>query len=345
MKGLLAPLGLLLVLGGLTWACAPATAPPTPTAAPDAFAVVRATSQAAYQTGKALLDRGDPASLVQGCTFIDTAKTNDPDNRTEIQQALDQCLAALSAQLATNAPTAAATLRPLVLPTVPAGTPRPTPQATAPPAAAAATSTPAQAAAASTLTPAPAAAASTSRPATAAAASTSTQAPAAAASTATLAPAPSGNLAVWRDPQGRFSIAAPADWSRDEQPQALFGTGVVGFHDPGGRAEMDVAVDSSNRAVSPELYAATMELAMNQQVPGYAAEQMQPGTTAGNPSIRRVFTFTMRDASGRELQARGFQIAVLKGSTPYIISGSAPAEQFQQFSSTFDRVVQSFQFS
>src|SRR5207253_5966537 len=97
---------------------------------------------------------------------------------------------------------------------------------------------------------------------------------------------------------------------------------VVGFHDPSGRAEVDVSVDNGTKAVSRELYAATMELTMSQQVPGYAAEQVQPVMTAGSPSIRRVFTFTTHDASGRDLQARGFQVTVLKGSTSYIISGS-----------------------
>src|SRR5581483_10430433 len=109
------------------------------------------------------------------------------------------------------------------------------------------------------------------------------------------------------------------------------GTGVVEFHDPTNRAELDVAVDSSARAVSPELYAASLELAMQRQVPGYAGEQVVPGTTAGSPSIRRVFTFTQKDASGQDHQARGFQLVIIKGSTPYVISGTAPAEQFDQF--------------
>ena len=138
---------------------------------------------------------------------------------------------------------------------------------------------------------------------------------------------------------------ALADWSTAPQPQSLFGTSVVEFQDPTGRAEVDVAVDTSTRAVSPELYAASMELAMQQQLPGYAAEQVIPGSTAGNPSVRRVFTFTERDASGQDHQARGFQVTLVKGSTPFIVSGSSPAEQFQQFSPTFDRMVESFRFS
>jgi hypothetical protein len=88
-----------------------------------------------------------------------------------------------------------------------------------------------------------------------------------------------------------------------------------------------------------------MDLAMQKQVPGYAGEQVVPGNASGQPSVRRVFTFTLHDAAGHDLQARSFQVTVLKGSTPYIISGSAPAEQFQQYSSTFDQMVGTFQFS
>jgi hypothetical protein len=166
----------------------------------------------------------------------------------------------------------------------------------------------------------------------------------AAAATPVAKPAAS-DLVTWTDPQGRFSLAAPADWITAPQPQSLFGTSVVEFGDPSGRAEVDVAVDTNTKAVSPELYAASMELAMQQQVPGYASEQVVPGTTAGSPSVRRVFTFTQRDANGQDHQARGFQVTVIKGSTPYIVSGSSPAEQFQQFSPSFDRMVESFRFS
>ena len=154
-------------------------------------------------------------------------------------------------------------------------------------------------------------------------------------------------LVVWRDPQGRFSVSAPADWPLAQPAQALFGvgTGVVEFRDPTGRVELDVSVDSSARAVSPELYSAALEIALQQQVPGYAAEGMQPESTSGNPSTRRVFTFTQRDSAGADHQARGFQVTVVKGSTPYIISGSAPTALYQQNSATFDQMVETFQFS
>src|SRR3954470_20076932 len=95
---LLPAAGVLAGLVALTFACSPAAAP-APTSESDPFAVVRATSQAAYQTGKTLLDRGD----LQGCPYIDTAKTTDPDNRSDIQQALDQCLQAIVAQSASTA--------------------------------------------------------------------------------------------------------------------------------------------------------------------------------------------------------------------------------------------------
>jgi hypothetical protein len=154
-----------------------------------------------------------------------------------------------------------------------------------------------------------------------------------------------GPLITWSDPQGRFSIGMPAGWSRADSPQSLVGTGVVEFHDPSGRAQVDVAVDSSARAVSPELYAVSLELAMQHQVPGYASEQIVPSTIAGNPAVQRVFTFNQRDDAGQNHQARGFQTAIVKGSTPYLISGTAPADQYQQFGPTFDQIVESFRFS
>src|SRR5260370_20057659 len=78
-----------LTLCGLSLACGPTAVPPTPAPTIDAFAVVRATSQAAYASGKAALDRGD---YLQACVLLDTARTNDPENRPEVQQALDQAL-------------------------------------------------------------------------------------------------------------------------------------------------------------------------------------------------------------------------------------------------------------
>ncbi|HLZ28874.1 MAG TPA: hypothetical protein VKV73_16285 [Chloroflexota bacterium] len=296
--------GVVLVLGSLTFACGPG-APAAPTPVPsDPFVVVRATSQAAYTSGKAHLDRGElPAALVD----LDTASTNDPDTRSDIQQALAETLS----QLASQTPIAEPTLAPrnLVVTTVPGSIPA----SIATVVAARPTGVPVLVAAA-TLAPTP-------------------------------PPVIAAALVAWRDPQGRFSLSAPVDWARSAQPQSLFGTSVVQFRDPSVQAELDVAVDNASKAVSPELYAATMEIAMQQQVPGYAAEESQPGSTGGNPSVRRVFTFTQRDAAGTDNQARGFQVAVVKGSTPYIISGSAPSEQFEAFSGMFNQVVETFRFS
>ncbi len=337
-----------LILGVAASACAPEPAA-APTPAGDPFAVVRATAQAAYQEGQGLVQRGD---VVGGCTLIDRAATNDPDSRTDVQQALEQCKVALSAMLAAQlTPTAAstsaagATQRPLVVPTVPAFATQ---------AAAGATQVAAVATqlAPAVATPAAAGAPQAAAAATQGAAAVATQVAAArvaAAGSPVVAtpptPAASAALQTWNDPQARFSVAAPPDWNRVDQPQALFGTAAVEFHDTSGRASLGVAVDSQGRAVSPELYAASMELNMQQQVPGYALEQVVPGSTAGNPSIRRTFTFTQKDASGRDLNVRAFQVTVLKGSTPYIITAYAPADQFAQFSPVFDQIVDSFRFS
>lgn len=319
LRSVAAWLGVGVLLCGCTLACGPSAAtPPSPTAAEsDPFAVVRATSQAAYASGRAHLDRGE---YLQACVDLDAARTSDPDNRTEINQALAQALqyCLTPAAEATSAP---AQGRPtLVVATVAAARATLLTQAAAP------ATLLTQAAAPATLL------------AQAAARPTSTTAP------AEEAPA-GGEMVNWKDPQGRFAVSQPADWVRIDQPASLFGTPVVAFSDPSGRAELDVAVDANTKAVSPELYAASMEIAMRQQVPGYASEQVQPGATAGSPSVRRVFTFMQHDASGQDHQARGFQVTLVKGSTPYIISGSAPADQFQQFSPTFDQIVDSFRFS
>ena len=66
--------------------------------------------------------------------------------------------------------------------------------------------------------------------------------------------------------------------------------------------------------------------------------------TLSSPSMRRGFTFTQRDAAGQDYQARGFQVTVVNGTTPYVISGSAPSDQFQAASVTFEQMVESFRF-
>jgi hypothetical protein len=306
-----------LLICALTLACGPsASVPPTPS--PDAFAVVRATSQAAYQAGQAALASGD---YLQACVDFDTAKTNDPDNRADIQQGLDQALE--HCLTPATAPTSAPAVPPertLVVATIAAGL------GTALAGTPAAAGTP-------VVSGTPTLAAAAQTPASAAATSLSTQ------------PQAAPQLVTWKDPEGRFTIGAPPDWSRIEQPQTLVGTGVVEFRDPGNRAELDQAVDTTTHAVSPELYAASLELAMQRQVPGYASEQIVPGITAGNPSVRRVFTFTQRDANGQDHQARGFQIVIMKGSTPFLVSATAPADLFDQFSPTFEAMVDSFRFS
>jgi hypothetical protein len=340
LRAILAWAGAGLVICALSLACGPSPAqPPAPTA--DAFAVVRATSQAAYLAGQTAVARGD---ALGACVDFDLAKTNDPDNRADIQQALERalasCLTVTPAAQATSAPVAAPQ-RTLVVATIAAGVG--TALAGTPNAGSASTSIAAQA----TNATAPTQSATPVTAATSAAAPGQAPTPAAAAAT----PPPTTNasaataLTTWRDPQGRFSIGAPQDWARVDQPPTLVGTGVVEFHDASNRAELDVSVDSATRAVSPELYAASLELAMQRQVPGYASEQIVPGTIAGSPSIRRVFTFTQRDASGQDHQARGFQLVVVRGSTPYLISATSPTELFDQFSPTFNDMVDSFRFS
>jgi hypothetical protein len=297
-----------LSLAGLSLACRPsqATAVPTPAAA-DAFAVVRATAEAAYQSGKAHLDRGE---LEPALIDLDTASTNDADNRQDIQLALAQTISQLQTETPTVVPTPLPRAPVIATPLLVA-----TPLPLAP----------------GVATPVPPTLVVASLPAT--------------------TPEPAGSmiapiLVAWRDPQGRFSVSAPTDWATAEHTQALFGvgSGVVQFRDASGRSELDIAVDSQANAVSPELYSASVELALQQHVPGYTAEQTLPENVSGSPSIRRVFTFTQRDASGLDYQARGFQVTVVNGTTPYVISGSAPADQFQAASVTFEQMVETFRF-
>src|SRR3981081_2714432 len=107
-----------VTLVSLTFACSQ-TAPTAPTPVPaDPFIVVRATSQAAYTSGKAHLDRGEfRAALVD----LDTASTNDPDNRQDIQRALGETLSQLA--LETPSPEPTSPPRGIVVTTVPAGAP------------------------------------------------------------------------------------------------------------------------------------------------------------------------------------------------------------------------------
>jgi hypothetical protein len=252
--------------------------------------VVRATAEAAYRAGRQQLNRGElEAALVS----LDQARLNDPDNRQDIREALDDTIRRIQA-----------------LP--PAPTRTPVPASMAKPAA----------------TPTPVAP-PTSQPASAATSPRS---------------APPDGYTVWTDSQGRFVLAAPSEWQVRLTPNAEFGTGVVGFRDPSGQAEIVVAVDGDTQVVSPELYAAKMDIAM-QGIRGYAPDGIEFGITANSPSLHRKFSVTHRDSTGREVTSRGFQVAVLKGKTPYILAASAPAAQYTEFERTFEQIVSTFSFS
>src|SRR5713226_9322802 len=159
-------LGVFLVC--LTFACGPAAAPAATPVAADPFAVVRATSQAAYQTGKGYLDRGE---YLPACVDLDKAKVADPDNRPEIEQALEEallhCLTPVVEPTPAQRGAVVATLA-LVVPTVPAQGGLATPTAAVP-----AAKPPALTSATSGSTPAPG---------------------------ATAEPIPAQGLVAWRDP-------------------------------------------------------------------------------------------------------------------------------------------------
>lgn len=284
---------LVLLAAGCS-SLAPNALAPSPTA--DAYAVVRATADEDYQKGKQQLSQGD---LEDALVTLDQASINDPDNRQDIQDALNQTLAQIRA-LPTPVPTPPLpTPTPFLLPTSPSPAPSPSPVP-----AASGSSVPA---AAPTPTPA----------------------------------GPSLDLATWTDPNGRFTIGAPSTWQTVQSPTALAGQGIVGFRDPTGAAELDVAIDQISEPMSAELYAAHLDVAM-QQVPGYALQSVQPGTTSNVPSLRRDFTLTQTSGQSSSSAARGFQITFTQGTQAYVIDGTAPPQQYDSFSPTFDAMVAAF---
>lgn len=279
----------LLTLGlGVFAACASPPAASTRTATPaDDFASVRATAQAAYESGRQRLEKGElEAALVD----LDQARLHDPDGRADIQAALDEAVRRLRERP-----------RPPTRTPIPTRTPEPT-----------------QTPSAATLTPQPSTGPGAPRPTV-----------------------PEG-YARWSDQQGRFSLAAPSAWQTQTAPPAEFGTGVVAFRDPSGQAEFSVAVDTNTQVASPELYAAKLDIAM-QRIPGYAQEAIVPGLIGNTPTLRRDFSVSQR-VGGRETTATGFQVAVLRGRTPYILTATAPTDQFQRFSPTFEQMLDSFAF-
>jgi hypothetical protein len=79
-------------------------------------------------------------------------------------------------------------------------------------------------------------------------------------------------------------------------------------------------------------------------VPGYALDSVQPGTTAGNASVRRAFSQTRQDADGHDYTARGFQVAIVRGATAYVVSAFSPATQYAEYAPTFQRMLDSLAF-
>jgi hypothetical protein len=281
------PLLLPSLIAGLVFAALACTAgtPPEPTSDVDDFAEVRATSQAAYVLGVDALQQGSPeAALV----FLDQANTFDPDQRAEIQEALQQ---------------AAATVR--ALPQSPTRTPVPSPTPDA-------------------------------RLLTQIASPVTTPG-------VTATPVVAEGSTAWRDPSGSFKVTAPPGWRIKQSPDVEFGTGLVSFTDPTGKAEFALAADPSANAASPELYAAKMDIAM-QQVPGYALDNIEPGNIGSAPTLRRNFTLQKRTDNGQTVNTRAFQVAVLRGTTAYILYGEAPATDFPTFESQLNQIVRSFTF-
>lgn len=266
----------------LAVACA---APAAPTPTPDPFAALRPIAQDAYEAGSAALQRGE---LETALVELNRAKVNDPDNRADIEQALQGTLRLLRARTPT----------PTLLPTrTPAPTDTPSPPLAAP-------------------------AEPTSRP-------------------PQTRPSAEGTRR-FRDTAGRFTLDVPADWQQRAAPPSASGTGVIGFTGPGG-ATFTVAVDQATQTVSPELYAARMELQL-QRTPGYALELVTSNMLAGSPSVRRDFSLGAGDA-GASPATRGFQVVVVRAQTPYLLEALAPQAEYEALRPTFERMLESFRFA
>ena len=151
------------------------------------------------------------------------------------------------------------------------------------------------------------------------------------------------SFTLFTDAQGRFTIAAPSDWQVIRTPPVEFGQGVVGFRDPTGRADLTVAIDSEARVPSPELYAARIDLAM-QQLTGYALESVVPGQMADSASVRRNYSVTQRDSTGRAFEPRGFQVTLVRGVTTHVLTGAAPKGDYAAFDRVFSQILETLSF-
>ena len=150
---------------------------------------------------------------------------------------------------------------------------------------------------------------------------------------------------VWTDPVGRFRASYPPGWTVQNDPPVIFGRGVVSFKDPSGLAEFAVGLDENAQAVSPELYAAKMDLFMQEQLKeAYASESILPGNVGSSPSLRRNFTVIQRTPNGAPINTRAFQVAVVRGSSAYVLYGSAPAASWPMFGAQLEQIAGSFRF-
>lgn len=143
---------------------------------------------------------------------------------------------------------------------------------------------------------------------------------------------------TYQDPQGRFSLMAPADWGRIAEG----GTAVAfGKTAPDGvpLAAVNVALDPlPDAGVGLEEYTRAAERSLAQQLPDYRPIDLTPVSLDGRPAYRRIFTATI-EGQPQQLQ----QVYLVDRQLAYVITGTTLQEAFRDYSALFDQIAGTFQ--
>lgn len=147
----------------------------------------------------------------------------------------------------------------------------------------------------------------------------------------TLAPLIGGQ--TYSDPQGRFTIAVPADWT--QRPAAEAGA-EVSFDAPDNVVRMNVALRDAAalRLQSVEAFDQALDEALKRQYPTYQIVSLERVVVDNQRAYRRVFTI---DRAGQPLQ--GVQIYFVKGATAYTIAFTATPDAFAGLAPALDAIA------
>lgn len=142
------------------------------------------------------------------------------------------------------------------------------------------------------------------------------------------------------DGQG-IALLVPTGWNRTDMPVTEVGQGIVEFRDSAGKAIFTVARDAPGPDVTPEKYAAAVELKM-QELHGYAIQQVQFVSVGYLPGVKRVFSLPGTSPAGREGLVREVQFVVGSGRQIFILTGEAGDGDFDIYRESFEKMVTSF---